>query len=273
MKFNIIIKDSITNEIERYIIRKLDSKPYLSYTKINYNDLQPIIQKVYKKFNIHISANLIASIKSNFMKNHIINNYKNIFKFAKKIINTYPNNDILTMSTKFDLSPITILRFVFLHKYNKKLNQINIQELNTYDQTQYKLAIENDAYSQLDQTNIQIDAENFERNIEKILIKHNIQYKTQKQLTSEQINKYGKAINTPDFVIISDLFVNGIKINWIDAKNFFGSNNKFIISKIDKQIQKYITTYGSGSIIFNLGFNQDLHFNNVLLLSYKSIDI
>ena len=37
------------------------------------------------------------------------------------------------------------------------------------------------------------------------------------------MKKYNKAINTPDFLILSNLEINGIKINWIDAKNFYGA--------------------------------------------------
>jgi len=160
-----------------------------------------------------------------------------------------------------------------MNKYNKKLNDINVANLIEYDREQYNLAIENDIYSQLDQTDMQKESTKFEKDIEKILLKYNIKYKTQEQLTEEQFKKYGKAINTPDFLIESELIINGHSINWIDAKNFYGSNNSFVIKKITKQISKYIKSYGSGCIIFNSGFNERLCFDDVLLLNFKSINM
>ena len=65
------------------------------------------------------------------------------------------------------------------------------------------------------------------KKFENFLIKSKIKYKTQDDLAREQKEKYGHAISTPDFYIIDDLYINNVKIKWIDAKNFFGSYTKF----------------------------------------------
>ena len=67
------------------------------------------------------------------------------------------------------------------------------------------------------------------------------------------------------------MYFNNIKINWIDAKNFYGSNIDFIKKKIKKQIKKYTDTYGSGCIIFSLGFNEKLKFENCIIIDYNTI--
>ena len=144
-------------------------------------------------------------------------------------------------------------------------------KLTIYDQEQFKLAEQNDIYVTLDQVEQGDESIKFEKLIEEFLIKNKVDYKTQDQLTEEQKIKYGKAINTPDFLITSELIINSKKVNWIDAKNFYGSNIDFIVSKIKKQIKKYLDTYGSGCIIFNHGFNSKLGFNDVLILDYDSI--
>ena len=87
-------------------------------------------------------------------------------------------------------------------------------------------------------------------------------------LTEEQIKLYGKPINTPDFLILSDLFINDKKINWIDAKNFYGANTFLINKKIKKQVSKYINQYGFGCIMFSLNFSEKLKFNDVLLINF-----
>jgi hypothetical protein len=90
-------------------------------------------------------------------------------------------------------------------------------------------------------------------------------------LAKEQMKNNNYPTNTPDFFILDDLNINGVKINWIDAKNFYGSNCKFIKNKIKKQTDKYLKEWGSGSIIFKLGFNSKLNFPGILLINYNSL--
>ena len=111
----------------------------------------------------------------------------------------------------------------------------------------------------------------FEKQIEHFLNKNSIKYITQEELVKEQIKKYGQPINTPDFLIKSDLYIGNYKINWIDAKNFYGSTVPFVKNKIKKQTLKYLNEWGSGSIIFSLGFNQNLKFTNILFLGFQDL--
>jgi len=267
--------EPISNDIEKYIISIINKSPPLSYDYITDDELLVIINKVNKKFNSFLitdyNKKIILSIRSSFMKNYMIINYKNIFKNSKNIINDYNNNiNIIDLCTKYDISPLNILRYIFDNKYNVKLTKIiknkNNNNIDKYDLKQLELAIKHDAFALIDQTEIHKNSLDFEKQIQKFLINNNIKFKTQDQLTIEQIKLYGKAVNTPDFLIKSDLFIDNFKINWIDAKNFYGADIKFIKKSIDKQIQKYINNYGSGAIIFSLSFNDKLHFDNIVLL-------
>ena len=161
-----------------------------------------------------------------------------------------------------------------MKKYNNKLVKLisNPEKLSEYDLNQLNLAIENDVYALIDQSQIHTDSLEFENTIKKILDKYNIKYKTQEELAEEQIKLHGKAINTPDFLISSDFYINDRKINWIDAKNFYGSNIPFVSEKIKKQTEKYLNTWGPGSVIFSLNFNEKLHYNNILLVDYQSFE-
>lgn len=207
------------------------------------------------------------------MKNYIIEHYNNLYKYGKQIKKDYNNMDILNLSKKYDLSPVTIIKYLFESKYNHKINKIvkNTNILDERDKTQLDMAIANDNYFQFDQTNQQIDAISFEKKVEEFLIKNNIKYSTQEELSEEQIKDYGKPINTPDFLIKSELIVDDKKVNWIDAKNFYGANIRFIKNKIKKQIAKYIKEYGDGMIVFNLGHNDELKIDNVIFIGYEDL--
>ena len=276
-RINIDIKNIniIPDEIEKFIIKNLNKNAPESYSQITDLELDKIKKNVFDTFKLDINKHIIASIKSAYMKNYIIKNHFTLNKNSKIIIDEYPKIGVLKLSTKFNLSPMTIIRFVFDKLYHIKLKELLAsKKLSNYDQQQFELADKNDIYVTLNQVEQSEQSILFENIIaSEFLVKNNIEFKTQEELTQEQIIKYGKAINTPDFLITSELIINSKKINWIDAKNFYGSNIDFIVSKVKKQIKKYLDTYGPGCLIFNHGFNSKLAFNDVLILDYDSIKL
>lgn len=267
----------IPNYIEKYIISKINILPPQSYSVLSENEIEYILKKTIDKFpeySLIINKDLILSIRSSFMKNYMIINHKNIINNSTNIINDYNNNiNIIDLTKKYDISPLNLIRFIFNKLYSKKLTFLikNNNILNTYDLKQLNLAICNDTFALINHSSILKQSIKYEKYIEKFLIDNNIIFKTQEQLSEEQSKIYGKPINTPDFLIITDLYVDKIKINWIDAKNFYGANIQFIKRSITKQIYKYIKNYGSGCIIFNLSFNEKLSFENVILLDNNFI--
>ena len=133
--------------------------------------------------------------------------------------------------------------------------------------------MENDIYAPIDNGKQLEQSLSFEHDIEKVLVDNNVKFQTQEELVKIQMKEYGKPISTPDFLITNELFINGNKINWIDAKNFYGANVSFIKHSIEKQIQKYIKNYGDGLIVFSLNYNENLKFNNVMLIGYDDFKI
>lgn len=276
IKFN-----PLKNDVEKYIIKFIKTQKYTTYffKKIDNKLCNKITNKVKKNFDININSQLINSIKSAYVKDNIIKNnnkidknFKDIYKKYLQLENNNKNNQniIEYYSTKYNVSPLNLIRKIFVKKYSKKFNKIDKQNLGSFDKNMLKYSIDNDNYALIDNNNLLKKAIEFENKINKILTKLKIKFKTQEQLSQEQIKEYGKPINTPDFLILSDFYVNGIKINWIDAKNFYGSCVQFIENKIKLQTDKYINVYGSGMIIFSQSYNSDLYYNNILLANYES---
>lgn len=279
MKIELNIKiHSLNSQIEKEVFKKLNSTPPESYTFMNKNILDSLFNEIIEKYPLEndiFSKEIILSIRANYMRNHMILNHKSLQKNETKIIKDYNNNlDIIELVKKYDGSPLNILRLIFKKKYNQKLTNIikNPEKLNTRDNLQLDKAINNDVYALVNQDKILEHSIEFENKIGIFLKQNNIQFKTQEELTKEQMENNNHPTNTPDFLILDDLYINGIKINWIDAKNFYGSDSKIIINKIKKQTKKYINTWGTGSIIFSLGFGSKLKFDNILLIDYKSLN-
>ncbi len=279
MKYNFDCK-FILDKIEKYIISEINTQPPFCYSRLS--DEEKIIlqekiikNKILNKDNL-INMEIINSIRSSFIKNKMIKNHHFLNKNIINITNDYASHmNILELSKKYDISPLNLLRTILKNKYKKDILKLyeNSKLLDDFDKEQLNIAITNDNFALINQDIIQNDAIIFENKIQSLLEKNKIKFRTQKDLADEQIKLYGYPKNTPDFLIDKneDLFFNNIKINWIDAKNFYGSNIDFIKKKIKKQIKKYIDAYGSGCIIFCLGFNEKLKFENCIIMDYNTI--
>ena len=245
-----------------------------NYRKLTDKQLDKLNNYIKKK-KLDVSLNDILSIRSAYMTIKIIKDSSKLESSMNKINKLYKKGIKLSwISRKYDLSPILILKNIFSNNFSKeKIKDFfygkQLNKLNKFDLEQLNFAKENDIFNKVDQTEQIKNSENFELEIRNFLIKNKIKFKTQNELAKEQIKKYGKTINTPDFLILSDFYINDKKINWIDAKNFYGANTFLIKKNIQKQIQKYIDEYGFGSIIFSLNFSEKLYFDNVILINFN----
>ncbi len=282
-KFNLKMEIIPLNyNIEKYICSKLDLNPYHSYAKMSEKDISYIYEKVYKKFENtpikipeYFCKEIILSIRANLVREHMIKTHKNIISSKSNIIRDYNNKmDILKLSTKYDGSPLNLLRLIFMDKYGKKLTQLIVKNkiISLADSKQLDIAVSNDLYALINQDEVLKKSTDFELKIQKILDSMNIRYKTQNDLAKEQIAKSNIATNTPDFLILDRLFINGQRITWIDAKNFYGLNTQYLKKRIKHQTKKYLDEWGSGAIIFNLGFCSELKMDNILFIDYYSFE-
>lgn len=248
-----------------------------NYKKLNDRQINKL-KRYIKLRKLSLQIEDIFSIRSAYMTMKIMKNSYRLKKSINEIYKLYENNITLKeIVKKYDLPPIPLIKNILYKKkygkdivkgffYGEKLNK-----LNDFDLKQLNYAIENDIFNKIVQTEQIENSENFEKEIGNFLKKHDVKFKTQDELVKEQIEKYGRPINTPDFLILSDFYINNKKINWIDAKNFYGANTYLVKKKIKKQVRKYIDAYGFGSIFFSLNFSEKLKFDNVLLVNYNII--
>lgn len=242
----------IPYEIEKEIYKKsLDKKfPFMILTKkqINYFNGEIKNNETFRKYDITIDT--IKSLKNSYIVNMIIKNTLRIKQNTKKIKEKYNKNiDILTLSNHYKYPPLALLKLILNVDNNYFLSK-QYESSSDWNIFNSKLAIICDDYTIVNNRR-QLDfANKFEDEIGLILKKNNIRFKTQNELIAEQVEKYGKSINTPDFLLIDDSH----EYKWIDAKNFYGACTDFVISKIVKQIAKYINSYGNGIVVFSKGF-------------------
>lgn len=269
---------SLPYKIERKILKHAMIKgDYNKLSQKHEDFLNNKIIKYNKKYNINLTIDIIRSIRSANIKDKIIKSHHTLLNNANTIYNEYKTESmsILDLSKKYDYSPMSIFRAMLKIKGLNKLqikqilkNPTISNSISKRDYAQLELATKNDYFVTINQSNQLKKATEFEEKIASFLDSHDIKYKTQEELSEQQIKLHGKPINTPDFLIIDNLFINNKQIKWIDAKNFYGANTFMIRKKTKKQIQKYINSFGPGSIIFSLGFSEHLHFANTILLNF-----
>jgi hypothetical protein len=240
----------------------------------------------------NLIINLICSLKKSIIMNNQLIRYSKIISKITEISNDYLNKNIIKISNEYGASPLNIMRMIFKHRglSNKEISKLfkNPNKMNEYDKEQFELGLENDKYGFVNEMQIKDASIKFEENIEKILIEKGVKYKTEKQLhieekekinsvkknkelsndeKTEKLNEQREQFITPDFVILSELYINNEKVNWIDAKNFYGANTNFIKKNIKKQSRKYVEQLGDGCIIFKYGFSSKLNFKNIVLVN------
>ena len=254
----------IPYEQEKKII-KIILKAQYPYSNIT----DKIIKKI-RKINYNITPELLNSMKSSIIKNSMIIQYSSLKANNTQIAEDYVKTNVLNLSKKYNASPINIIRVVFINRglNNKDIRKLffNSERMNEYDKKQFDLAVKYDNFGFVDENKVLKTSIQFESNIENLLKKNNIVYKTQKQLTDEQY-KEGNIYCTPDFLILSDLYINNTKVNWIDAKNYYGMYNIFVVKNIKKQTQKYVKLHGDGCIIFKYGFSSKIKFDNIICVN------
>ena len=261
--------------MKKYIIdyKKISKKQQNKMKSIilsNYNfnritDLE--LENIRKK--IDIDTKILLSYRSQLLKEINMNNHYKVKNQLKFLIKDYQNIDILKLSKKYKLSHVSLMRLILKKKYpNIKSIKKSILQLNSFDKEQLKLAEENDYVAPLDQDNIQKYSEDYEKKIEKYLDKKNIKYKTQELLVQEQIKEKGYPYATPDFLLTEPIQINGLIVNWLEIKNFYGTNIKFMNNKIQKQVNKYFNKWGTGCLVFRYGVYKDLQFDNCIIIAF-----
>ena len=219
---------------------------------------------------ININRHLIISYRTLLLKEKIIFNHGKIKSKINNVLSDYDNN-ILELSKKYDSSPISILRLILKKKYpNMKSIKNSIDLFNETDKKQLQIAEENDYISPLNEDNIQKKSEEYEEKIAHFLDNKEIKYKTQETLIKEQTDEKGYAYATPDFLLNEPMMINDNIINWIEVKNFYGSNIKFMNKKIQKQVNKYYKIWGLGCLVFRYGVYENLKLDNCYILAFSS---
>lgn len=230
-----------------------------------------------KKHNMSVDQGL--SLRKALMQEKAVYGHYKMMNKSNTFLKRYENDEsILQLSRRFDFPPVAIFRAILTARgWSKVKIRDSLRSpdklLSKRDAEEFRKAEEKDSVTNVDQGETAVRADLFEVVVENYLESLGIKYRRQEELLSEQTKEHGRPLNTPDFLIMDDLKINGKSIAWIDAKNFYGANVSFAKKKTKKQMNRYIDEWGAGAIVYRHGFCEGMNIPGVLMLDETPLDI
>eukprot|EP00127_Corallochytrium_limacisporum_P004541 Clim_evm11s167 gene=Clim_evmTU11s167 len=238
-----------------------------------------------QRIGIGYTEDQAASLRAQLLQMKVMFGYSTMTRKASELSEAYEHGDHITVIAKrFDVPPCGALRTIWAYqgwskdaikRFMKNPHANSSNASHGLAKKQLEAAELVDSVTGSDQSETQKQAQQFESIISKELSAvPNLRFKTENQQRVEARKNGLVARITPDFRLDSPLRVSNcaFPINWIDAKNFMGTDQKIITARTLKQCRKYVSELGSGAIVFRWGVNGRLrdvfHREGILLLSY-----
>ncbi len=240
------------------------------------NDAVDTIAKKLEPHKVTVDQGL--SLRKALMQEKAVYGHHKMMVRANTFRKRYDNGEsVLQLSRRFDFPPVAIFRAILTSRgWSKVKIRDSLRKpdskMNERDAREFRNAEEKDRVTNVNQGETAIKADLFEVVVGNYLDKHGINYRRQEDLLKEQQKEHGRPVNTPDFLIMDHLEINGEHVAWIDAKNFYGANLSFTKKKTRKQMNRYIDEWGSGAIVYRHSFCDGLKIPGVLMLDQSPLD-
>jgi len=239
------------------------------------------VQEILDELGIKATTRQICELYKQFLREKVASSMKQLVKAVPLIVKLYDeeNAGILEIAESLDFAPIIAFRALLIGR-NMTLEQIELVMqsrdgadfpfLSKHDNEQLKMAQEADSITRElleapraipeakgqpitpNEKKRKKNASDFEKKVGKKLTEMGVKFTTEEEL----INKMGATYATPDFLIVDGVMIEGSKVFWIDAKQFYGSD--VVAARVLEQATRYNEMFGPGMLVFSLGFTQSL---------------
>lgn len=273
------VNNKVYNKIVKYVKTSTD---YGLMTDGKLTDYKKFLHTINKAYGADVTIDQAIAIRNIVLKDKIIKNYARMNQIIERITSKYETGeDILDLSARYDFPPLNLLRGIFINKgiSSSKLYEIFANKTNPKtllsgrDLTQYIRAEKNDAESTFNQqiiVDLAIDNEltviNFFKSI-------GIKLHTQEELVRQQTKKYGRPVITPDILFIDKVYINGVRVHWLDYKDYVGTDIRFLFTSNVNQSAKYNEKWGKGALCYHQSYVEGLIIPGTVLLDARSLPI
>ena len=241
---------------------------------------QERVDEISKQISdLDITLGQALSLRAALNQEKSVYSHGRLMRRSNELRRRYESGDsVLSLSKRFDAPPVNTFRAILTGRgWSKNKIKESLKSpksrLKERDFEQFQLAEEADRVSSVNQSETQTAAEVFEQILCSYFSSIGVRFRKQEDLEVEQKRSEGRAIITPDLLILDDVRINGIPCAWIDAKHFFGAALKFPRKKTQKQVDRYVSEYGQGAIVYRHGFCEALDLKGAILLDSSPLDL
>ena len=238
------------------------------------------VQEIAAKLDgMPITLEQALSLRAALNQEKSVYSHSKLMRRSNELSRRYDSGEsVIALSKRFDAPPVNTFRAILTgrgwtkNRIKETLNK-NPSKLNKRDREQFELAESVDRVSSVNQTETQTAAEVFEEILCSYFESVGVRFRRQEELLREQTKQEGRAILTPDLLLLDDVRINGVPCAWIDAKHFFGADLKFPKKKTQKQVDRYVAEYGQGALVYRHGFCEGLRLRGAIKLDYSPLDL
>ena len=238
------------------------------------------VQEIAVKLDgMPITLEQALSLRAALNQEKSVYSHSKLMRRSNELSRRYDSGEsVISLSKRFDAPPVNTFRAILTGRGWTKtrikdtLNK-NPSKLNKRDREQFELAESVDRVSSVNQTETQTAAEVFEEILCSYFESVGVRFRRQEDLLREQTKQEGRAIITPDLLLLDDVRINGVPCAWIDAKHFFGADLKFPKKKTQKQVDRYVAEYGQGALVYRHGFCDGLRLRGAIKLDSSPLDL
>ena len=241
---------------------------------------QERVDEISKQISdLDITLEQALSLRAALNQEKSVYSHGRLMRRSNELRRRYESGDsVLSLSKRFDAPPVNTFRAILTGRgWSKNKIKESLKSpksrLKERDFEQFQLAEEADRVSSVNQSETQTAAEVFEQILCSYFSSIGVRFRKQEDLEVEQKRSEGRAIITPDLLLLDDVRINGIPCAWIDAKHFFGAALKFPRKKTQKQVDRYVSEYGQGAIVYRHGFCEALDLKGAILLDSSPLDL
>ena len=241
---------------------------------------QERVDEISKQISdLDITLEQALSLRAALNQEKSVYSHGRLMRRSNELRRRYEGGDsVLSLSKRFDAPPVNTFRAILTGRgWSKNKIKESLKSpksrLKERDFEQFQLAEEADRVSSVNQSETQTAAEVFEHILCSYFSSIGVRFRKQEDLEVEQKRSEGRAIITPDLLLLDDVRINGIPCAWIDAKHFFGAALKFPRKKTQKQVDRYVSEYGQGAIVYRHGFCEALDLKGAVLLDSSPLDL
>jgi len=241
---------------------------------------QERVDEISKQISdLDITLEQALSLRAALNQEKSVYSHGRLMRRSNELRRRYESGDsVLSLSKRFDAPPVNTFRAILTGRgWSKNKIKESLKSpksrLKERDFEQFQLAEEADRVSSVNQSETQTAAEVFEHILCSYFSSIGVRFRKQEDLEVEQKRSEGRAVITPDLLLLDDVRINGIPCAWIDAKHFFGAALKFPRKKTQKQVDRYVSEYGQGAIVYRHGFCEALDLKGAVLLDSSPLDL